>query len=1490
MNYLFCLIVVVMVCLGLAGAFPGGGIAYAQEPERFADLSVEVEVVDDSGASPEIMLHVSNLGNQPAYDVDVAFEQTSGQGGWHLFGYPTVGTVNVARLESIGRKTVRWQIPVIPAHAHYTAEFSQVGKHLVHNENTLHVFSANGHTGSFEHPDRLHNNSAQGYMVIDGSGKSWAAQPDYSVIVSSESAGANTANFAVTVVLPDVQGPAGAIGLGCVNVRLTSGLTAGTPTFDPANDPTLHENRQRSFDTSSAKQCGGAGDATGVIDLPNQHGELMASMTLPVTVNSGATLSEQCLTAEIFALPPAGGGRFYDDPSDNVARACLGAAPDEPAVFSSGHSDLFTWYDCSETTTHPCNDSVSLELVALVGTAEVGLPYDIFDPDNVLVHVTDPAGRATSSDSKSAALVWSTGFEEPSTGHGHGHGSDRPGIIMGANTEGLDLETTTDADLWGTPHASFTTWELGEVSVALSGPGTMSSWYHNNNNVEAWGYWGGSLAPGGTYTTTERWLGASADGGFRSDLWSEFSALGTYEFTMTIAAPYDDDTTDSTPGTKYSSTKTYTFHVGPMVDLEATDGGASSHVAADRNALTILAANNGPDHSLKTRVTGLPPGAEMLYINQGHYDSATGVWNIGELKHKDFRQSEGKPQHATLILSAASGDTADVTVTGSTDYTVCIDSDGDTLEHTNHTDCKADSATTNTWHAAVCVKNSDGTVNTATTHDTEAECDAITDPHTWTTNVCASSDDSVRAGRTEKECDGWFQGSVYDYKPDNNTATITAARGTGGVGPDVPANPRTQTGTTTVMWDDVEFLYGLPVARYEVQWLGSDWTMLGDAVTENQHVDAAPSGRRDYRVRAVNVAGVAGPWSRSAVTVQAGHAGPPVNLRAQADGNNAIDVSWDAPEDAGGSAITGYTVQWSADGSEGSWRNAGSVTDLTFKHRGLQVGAIRYYRVAARNSGGLGLWSDPVMGQTVSGAPEAPTLSAKSLSDYEIELTWNEPKDNGQPITGYRIDYSADGSADSWSRLATPGADPTTYTDSTLQANTQRYYRIRAVNSVGAGAWSRTVSARTQLTPPIAPSLTGVAADGPNAIIVTWAEPFLFDGELGITQYQVQYAKDPDSEIWRGPQTLSASARSWRHTGLKSGETWYYQVRASNGGGRWSVWSYTGSATTASDNAPRSVSNFRAQYDKASDQIALTWDDFSSGEATFSYELERLEEDSDWRNLATVSGGSGCSNGKCAHNDGDLWPGARLQYRVRAVNNEGDKGPWSSQQSVSVPAAPPDAPRINWAEADGSNHVVIQWEPPYYDGGTPVTGYRLLWCRVLDGADDNPCEVAPSESNPLADPPGYSAISLGATARTYTHSVSPGYYYHYLLRATNGGNRWSEWREYDIYGWIITYAGVPAAPGLTARAVDASQIKLTWNKPNAYGSEIGEYWLYVYHEGDNLYDWDNILDIIRVPGDRTEWTIGDLSPGATRYFRIRALNDNGEGKYSALRHATTLAN
>ena len=1160
-------------------------------------------------------------------------------------------------------------------------------------------------------------------------------------------------------------------------------------------------------------------------DIPDNTWPRERDITIEAQLTSGEgqgladiPREERCITAWVEdSIPPPNPTYALDS-----LKQCLG---EPPVLLEEGSVAFLTSFPCiddSHTDAHQCESVPGVAVAARLPSrhADYVESNDFYanlrshglgrtdqrtgsgfreltafvDPESVVIQVKDPEGRVQDSHTHSVSDVsWQTARK----------------AITGKNraVDGVTITYTRkdikNASAWNS---------LGPRTLTVTKadgttPGKVKIRLNSSGNQFF------DLSSG---TATKNAFNITSPSTSVTQYFAEFETLGTYliDYSVTL--------TDSS-STAYTDSGRYTFHVGPIAELEVRDGGASPRAPADRNALTVLAVNNGPDRSLGARVTGLPKGAEVLHVSQGSYDGTAGEWNIGELEDSDLLEARGFPGHAMLVLAADAGDSHKVAIANSVDYKVCIGSSGDDVSAATESACTA--TTSNTWHTT----------------------------------------------------------PVYDYIDGNNTATISAARGTGGVGEGIPANPRAQTGTTGVMWDLVGLLYGLPVERYEVQWLGGSWTTLDHWVAGNQYVDAAPSGRRDYRVRAVNAAGAKGPWSRSTATAQAGQAGPPQNLRTQADGNNAIDVSWDAPEDSGGSAVTGYTVQWSADGTaEGSWNSAGSATDLTFKHRGLKTGEVRWYRVAARNSSGLGLWSDPVMGQTVSGAPDAPTLTAKALSDYQIELTWNEPKDNGQPITGYRIEWSSDGSANSWNGLADVSADPTSYVDSTLFANERRHYRVRAVNGVGNGGWSRSVSAITQLSPPVAPNLASAEADGPNAIVVTWEEPS-FLGDLSVTQYQVQWAQNQYSEIWRGPQTLSGSTLSWRHTGLKPAETWHYQVRASNGGGRWSPWSYILAATTASDNAPKAVSGLSAQYDKDNDQVNLTWNEQTGGDATIQYELEHSEDGSDWRDLATVST---CDAGKCAYADRDIWRGAKLYYRVRA-SIDGDAGPWSSAQSVTVPPDPPDEPFVMWSEANGSDQIYYEWEPSYYDGGAPVTGYRLLWCRVLDGADDNPCDVTPDEDNPLADPPGYSRIALGASVRSYTQSASPGYVYYYVLRATNGGNRWSEWGYVHS---ITVYPGLPAAPGLTARAVDANQIKVTWTKPNSYGSEISNYWLYVYEYGDRLHDWDNILDILALPGDRTEWTVGGLSPETTRYFRVRALNDNGEGKYSPLRQATTLAN
>ncbi|MDE2787453.1 MAG: fibronectin type III domain-containing protein [Chloroflexota bacterium] len=696
--------------------------------------------------------------------------------------------------------------------------------------------------------------------------------------------------------------------------------------------------------------------------------------------------------------------------------------------------------------------------------------------------------------------------------------------------------------------------------------------------------------------------------------------------------------------------KTYTFHVGPVAELEARDGGSGPNADAERSALTIAAVNNGPDDSPGARVTGLPRGAEVIYISQGRYDGVAGVWNIGEFMHKDSRRTAGQPEHATLVLSATAGDTADVSIANSEDYEVCIASGGGTAHAT-----------------------------------TQTACNGITGA-------------------------SWHSGPVYDYDTSNSTdIRITARAGAGGVGPDIPAleTPSVHTPAVGVSWSEIDNLYGVPVSHYETQWSAngeSPWIQLQTDLTLNELVDRTiQSGQtRYYRVRAVSEAGVAGPWS-APVVVRTGGAevtpGAPTEVSARADGGNAIVVSWSAPADDGGFPVTGYQVRWSANGADG-WRNFAALGSeaTSYNDTGLAFATERYYQVRAQNDAGWGGWSATVSATTLAGVPATPNLTARANGSTAVNLSWTEPADNGSPITDYEIERSLDGSA--WSPLTTTDPSVRAYTDSGLDPGTTYHYRVRAVNSAGDGSWSTVRSATTTAQMPGVPQNLAAAADGENAIIVTWDAP-ADDGGSAITSYRVEQRAVTASGLGSAShRTVNANAQEYRHSGLAVGSTWQYRVQARNAAG-WGEWSEPVEASTLSG-VPAAPGSFTARAN-GSKEIVLTWTEPDGrGEQVQYYRVDQSPDGSadSWSELATVSGGN-----TTTYIDGGLQPSTTRYYRIRARNFNG-WGQWSATRSATTDASPLEAPTGLTAEADGENAITLSWTAPNA-AGSAVSAYRV---------------------------------------------------------------------------------------------------------------------------------------------------------------------------------------
>ena len=109
---------------------------------------------------------------------------------------------------------------------------------------------------------------------------------------------------------------------------------------------------------------------------------------------------------------------------------------------------------------------------------------------------------------------------------------------------------------------------------------------------------------------------------------------------------------------------------------------------------------------------------------------------------------------------------------------------------------------------------------------------------------------------------------------------------------------------------------------------------------------------------------------------------PPTSLSATANGQTQIDLSWTAPTSTGGATITGYKIEWSADGSD-PWtalNDDTESTDTTYADTGLTAGTTRHYRVSAINSVGAGAASS--VASTTTDVPVTVTV-ADTLSTLE---------------------------------------------------------------------------------------------------------------------------------------------------------------------------------------------------------------------------------------------------------------------------------------------------------------------------------------------------------------------------------------------------------------------------------------------------------------------------------------------------------------------------
>jgi hypothetical protein len=166
---------------------------------------------------------------------------------------------------------------------------------------------------------------------------------------------------------------------------------------------------------------------------------------------------------------------------------------------------------------------------------------------------------------------------------------------------------------------------------------------------------------------------------------------------------------------------------------------------------------------------------------------------------------------------------------------------------------------------------------------------------------------------------------------------------------------------------------------------------------------------------------------------------------------------------------TGFKIERSIDGVTFAQIATAGANIVTYSDATLAANATYTYRVRAYNSTGNSPYSNAAMAAPVT-PPVAPTnLVAVAASAAQINLSWTE---SGTNQAGFRLERSTDGVT--YTLRATPDDVDRSYTDVGLTPGTTYYYRVRAVNTAGASAYSN-VASTTTLTAAAATYLSDIA-------------------------------------------------------------------------------------------------------------------------------------------------------------------------------------------------------------------------------------------------------------------------------------------------------------------------------------------------------------------------------------------------------------------------------
>uniref|UniRef100_A0A3P8SSW1 Titin n=1 Tax=Amphiprion percula TaxID=161767 RepID=A0A3P8SSW1_AMPPE len=444
--------------------------------------------------------------------------------------------------------------------------------------------------------------------------------------------------------------------------------------------------------------------------------------------------------------------------------------------------------------------------------------------------------------------------------------------------------------------------------------------------------------------------------------------------------------------------------------------------------------------------------------------------------------------------------------------------------------------------------------------------------------------------------------------------------------------------------------------------------------------------------------------------------GPPSNIKVDEVSADFICLSWDPPTYDGGCQINNYVVE-KRDTTTTTWQIvSATVARTSIKVSRLTQGTEYQFRIAAENRYGKShaIDSAPVVAQYPFEPPGSPTnLHVTHATKTGMLVVWGRPaSDGGSPVIGYHVECK-DQSSILWTKVNRGLLAEAQFKMTGIEEGLQYQFRVYAENIAGIGPCTKAsepVAARDPCEPPRNLRVTNITR---TSVSLFWEKPE-YDGGVKITGYIVERKELPNGR-WLKCNFTNLQDTYFDVTGLTEDVQYDFHVIAKNSAELLSVPSEnTGPVTVKDDVDPPTIileDKFRQLVViKAGDIIRIDAEITGRPLPVVSWSKDGKEIEAKARcEITSTNFATTLIVRDAIRRDSG-------QYVVFAENAAGLSAPsiacpLTKAEDPQFLPSPPAKPKI----VDSTKTTVtLSWNKPLFDGGAPVTGYRVEYRKTLD--------------------------------------------------------------------------------------------------------------------------------------------------------------------------------